>query len=102
MAKVNKRIPLDLKLAAVQATDTYRKWYSLDDKRVCILCGRVLTGRMIDVWESGRGVFHLHCPTAGCASTPRDWFYHGSPRVTRTRVIESHAPIFGYGPNPGG
>ena len=90
---VNKRIPLDRKLGALQAHDTYRKWNSLDDQRICILCERLITGRMIDVWESSRGILHLHCPTPGCASKPRDWFYHGALRAARARSLLTRPPI---------
>ena len=94
---MNKRVPLDRKLAALQTNDTYRRWNSLDDQRVCILCEHLITGRMIDVWESTRGILHLHCPTAGCASKPRDWFYHGAKHTARARRIHSRAPILGFG-----
>ena len=94
---MNKRLPLDRKLTALQENDTYRKWYSLDDQRVCILCERRITGRMIDAWETRDGSIHLHCPTTDCASTPRDWFYHGIPQSRSTKVIPSKAPIVGYG-----
>lgn len=77
--------------------DTYRKWHSLDDQRVCILCEHRITGRMIEVWESSRGILHLHCPTPGCMSKPRDWFYHGAARAARIRVTRSRGPILGFG-----
>ena len=50
---------------------------ALDDRRVCVLCNRVITGRMIDVWQDTHGTYHFHCPTPGCPAEPRDWFYHG-------------------------
>lgn len=66
------------KLALLQAADTRRKWYSLDDQRVCVLCDRAITGRQIEIRRDGNGGSTLHCPTEGCASLPSDWFYHGS------------------------
>ena len=66
------------KLALLQAADTRRKWYSLDDQRVCVLCDRAITGRQIEIRIDGNGASTLHCPTDGCASPPADWFYHGS------------------------
>ena len=65
------------KLALLQAADR-RKWYSLDDQRVCVLCDRAITGRQIEIRSDGNGAYTLHCPTDGCASLPADWFYHGS------------------------
>jgi hypothetical protein len=94
---MNKRLPLDRKLAALRENDLHRKWYSLDDERVCILCERRITGRMIEAWETRGGAVQLHCPTPGCESTPRDWFYHCVPQNRPVKVIESDAPIVHYG-----
>lgn len=66
------------KLALLQRADTRRKWYSLDDQRVCVLCERTITGRQIQVIRDPQGSCTLRCPTEGCASLPSDWFYHGS------------------------
>ncbi len=93
---MNRHVRLDEKLAALQEADTLRKWHSLDDRRVCVLCDRVITGRMIDVWQDSRGAFHSHCPTPGCPATPRDWFYHG-PSSAPPKVIKSKRPILAYG-----
>ena len=66
------------KLTLLQAADTRRKWYSLDDQRVCVLCDRAITGRQIEIRRDESGGYTFHCPTEGCASLPADWFYHGS------------------------
>ncbi|MBA2436253.1 MAG: hypothetical protein M3480_09425 [Verrucomicrobiota bacterium] len=92
---MNRHIRLDEKLAVLQESDTFRKWRSLDDRRVCVLCDRVISGRMIDVWEDKRGTFHLHCPTAGCSATPRDWFCHG-PCSARPKTSKSERPTLGF------
>ena len=93
----NRHIGLDEKLRVLQEGDTFRKWHSLDDKRVCVLCDRVISGRMIDVWEDNRGTFHLHCPTPGCTASPRDWFFHGASRPARRAVAPRREPVFGFG-----
>ena len=94
---MNKHVPLDQKLAILQEADSFRKWGSLDDRRVCVLCDRVITGRMIDVWQDERGTYHLHCPSPGCPATPRDWFYHGPARTPITRITPSlPMPIYSY------
>jgi hypothetical protein len=74
---MNRRIGLDEKLSLLQDADPIRDWSSLDDRRVCVLCNRVITGRMIDIWQDRSGHYRFHCPTPGCPATPRDWFYHG-------------------------
>lgn len=88
---MNTHVALDEKLNALQQADTFRKWYSLDDHRVCVLCEKLITGRMIDVWQDAHGGYRFHCPTPGCAATPRDWFYHGSSRLRAGRLMKSTA-----------
>ena len=94
---MNKHVRLDEKLAALQEADSHRKWYSLDDRRVCVLCDKLISGRMIDVWQDEHGVYRLHCPTPGCAATPRDWFYHGAARSFPAKVTKSRATVLGFG-----
>ena len=88
---MGKSVRLDEKLSALQAIDPLRRWYSLDDWRVCILCDKTITGRMIDVCKDRHGTYEVHCPTPGCPATARDWFYrrptHPAPwEVTPTRA----------------
>jgi hypothetical protein len=66
------------KLAILQATDLRRKWHSVDDQRVCVLCDRIITGRQIEVVEEPGGTYSVRCPTPGCSSVPSDWFYQGN------------------------
>jgi hypothetical protein len=66
------------KLAALRAADSRRKWISLDDQRVCVLCDRVITGRQIEVKRTFAGVWSVQCPTPGCPAVPSDWFYQGT------------------------
>jgi len=79
---MRKHVPLDEKLTALREADTLRHWYSLDDRRVCVLCNRLITGRMIQVWQGKSGEYQLRCPTPGCPSEPRDWFDHGAMAPT--------------------
>src|SRR5205085_6887805 len=66
------------KLALLQAADVRRKWHSLDDQRVCVLCDRTITGRQLEVRREPGGTLSIHCPTEGCPSVPSDWFYQGN------------------------
>lgn len=66
------------KLALLQTADSRRKWHSLDDQRVCVLCDRAITGRQIEVARDPSGAYSFRCPTEGCPSLPSDWFYHGN------------------------
>ena len=55
--------------------DQFREWRSLDDKRYCLVCGKIITGRQIQMAGDtrGDGLQRLNCPTERCNSIPMDW-----------------------------
>lgn len=63
------------KLHALQRLDQFREWQSLDDSRYCLVCGKIITGRQIQVagCAGGNGPLRLSCPTERCNSIPMDW-----------------------------
>lgn len=63
------------RLHALQRLDQFREWHSLDDRRYCLVCGKIITGRQIQVAGSagGNGLLRLSCPTERCNSIPMDW-----------------------------
>jgi hypothetical protein len=63
------------KLAALQRLDQFRAWRSLDERRYCLVCGKIITGRQIQVagGTRGNGSLRLTCPTERCNSIPMDW-----------------------------
>jgi hypothetical protein len=62
------------KLNALRRLDQFREWHSLDDKRYCLVCGKIITGRQIQVAATrGDGSQPLNCPTERCSSIPMDW-----------------------------
>jgi hypothetical protein len=63
------------KLEALRRLDQFREWRSLDDTRYCLVCGKVITGRQIQVagGKRGDGPLRLSCPTERCNSIPMDW-----------------------------
>jgi hypothetical protein len=71
--------PLELaekdKLQVLQRLDKFRTWRSLDEKRYCLVCGKVISGEQIQVIGGTRGNEPLRviCPTYGCHSIPMDW-----------------------------
>ena len=75
---MNSHLLPEEKLALLQAIDVRRKWHSLDDQRVCVLCDRTITGRQIEVAPEPGGKYSLQCPTPGCPAVPNDWFYQGN------------------------
>jgi len=62
-------------LEMLRRLDQFRTWHSLDEKRYCLVCGKVITGRQIQVAGGirGNGRLGLNCPTEGCNSIPMDW-----------------------------
>jgi len=63
------------KLDALRRLDQFRQWRSLDEKRFCLVCGKIITGRQIQVagGTRGNGPLRLSCPTERCNSIPMDW-----------------------------
>ena len=55
--------------------DQFRQWRSLEEKRYCLVCGTIITGRQIQVagGTRGNGPLRLSCPTERCNSIPMDW-----------------------------
>src|SRR6266404_310321 len=63
------------KLDALRRLDQFRRWRLLDEKRYCLVCGKIITGRQIQVTGGtrGNGPLRLSCPTERCNSIPMDW-----------------------------
>src|SRR5215471_6775273 len=63
------------KLEVLRRLDQFRQWHSLDEKRYCLVCGTLISGRQIKVagGTRGNGPLRLSCPTEGCNSIPMDW-----------------------------
>lgn len=97
---VQKQMASQEKLEILQATDNHRRWYSLDDKRVCVICERTISGRQIEI--RGRpGSRTLHCPTAGCPSNFSHWFVYQEPKTGADKEPpESQRSEFSFLPIP--
>ena len=63
------------KLEVLRRLDQFRQWRSLEEKRYCLVCGTIITGRQIQVagGTRGSGPLRLSCPTERCNSIPMDW-----------------------------
>lgn len=63
------------KLEILRQLDRHRQWRSLDEKRYCIACGNIVTGREIQIVGGTRetGPLRAICPTNNCHSIPMDW-----------------------------
>lgn len=62
-------------LEVLRRLDQFRQWHSLEDKRYCLVCGTLISGRQIHVGGGTRGnaPLQLSCPTERCNSIPMDW-----------------------------
>ncbi len=68
------------KLDVLREGDSAHGWKSLDDRRLCMVCDRTFSGRQVVVTGCpDGGATALHCPTEGCAGTPREWVLPGDP-----------------------
>jgi hypothetical protein len=62
------------RLDVLRANDHFHDWRSLDDKRVCVVCGRVFSGHEVEISQDDQE-FILNCPTSGCPSGIHQWVY---------------------------
>jgi hypothetical protein len=78
------------KLELLQRLDRYRKWRSLEEKRYCLACGRLIEGRDILIvgGTRGTGPLRLTCPTHGCHSIPMDWVIPTDEVLARVSRME--------------
>jgi len=63
------------KLDVLGRLDYFRQWYSLDQKRYCLVCGEMITGREIQMIQSahGKAPLSMVCPTKHCDARPMEW-----------------------------
>jgi hypothetical protein len=77
------------KLEALRRLDQFRNWRSLEDKRYCLVCGKILTGQQIQVTGGtrGNGALRLSCPTERCNSIPMDWLLPTAEILAKVEMI---------------
>src|SRR5678815_3734607 len=65
------------KLETLQRLDQFRHWHSLDEKRYCLVCGEIITGREIQVIMDTRENRspRIICPTKHCDAMPIEWVW---------------------------
>ncbi len=75
MLSTAARLADDEKLEVLRRLDQFRHWHSLDEKRYCLVCGKLISGQQIQVagGTRGNGPLRLSCPTEKCNSIPMDW-----------------------------
>lgn len=63
------------RLRILRLSDHERRWYSVDDKRLCLICERIISGRQIEI-SGGPKEYALACPTPDCPGTFSHWFLY--------------------------
>ena len=81
------------KLEALRRLDQFRQWHSLDEKRYCLVCGNLITGRQIQVAGGirGNGPLRLSCSTDSCNSIPMDWVLPTDEILARVEIMAAEA-----------
>lgn len=75
MASPVRLDPAD-RLILLRRLDRFRKWQSLDDRRFCRCCHKLISGRQIEVIDvTAPEAWRLACPTTHCPSNLEDWVY---------------------------
>jgi hypothetical protein len=91
-------------LEALRRLDQFRAWHSLDEKRYCLVCGNLITGRQIQVTGGtpGNGALRLSCPTDDCNSIPMDWVLPTDEILARVeKLAEEERKASALKPAPG-
>jgi hypothetical protein len=79
------------KLEVLRRLDQFRKWNSLEEKRYCLVCGSIITGRKIQIVGGTRGMGPLRviCPSDGCHSIPMDWVRPTDEILANMSILQS-------------
>ena len=79
------------KLDVLQRLDRFRQWHFLDEKRYCLVCGKIITGREIQVigGTRGNGPLRIICPTEHCAAMPMEWVRPTDEVLIKIAMVEA-------------
>jgi len=77
-ARLLSAIAPEERLVLLQQHDHLREWQDVNDVRICMCCGRKLTGRLVQIWFDSSG-FWFRCPTSGCTGSLSDFARAGNP-----------------------
>ena len=85
------RLSDEEKLEVLRRLDQFRQWHSLDEKRYCLVCGEIFTGREIQVIEStdGDAPLRVICPTDQCHAIPMEWVPPTEDVLIKIAMVEA-------------
>ncbi|HEU5235606.1 MAG TPA: hypothetical protein VFU37_00605 [Pyrinomonadaceae bacterium] len=84
------------KLNVLRRLDQFREWHSLDEKRYCLVCGEIITGREIRVINSTRrdAPVRIICPTEHCNAVPMEWVPPTEDVLIKIAMVEAECRWF--------
>jgi len=68
-----KDVSPEEKLKLLQRLDRFRAWHTTHQRRLCLGCGKIISGSEIKVIRSMLGLLRLRCPTEDCTAGPMEW-----------------------------
>jgi hypothetical protein len=83
------------RLEALRRLDQFRRWHSLDDKRYCLCCSKLISGWQVRIvsGSSDSGPLRLVCPTDGCESIPMDWVLPTDEVLAKMSILPNDAEL---------
>jgi hypothetical protein len=78
------------KLRILQRHDQFRQWRSLGEKRYCLVCGEIITGREICVArdKGENDPQRVTCPTEDCDSAPMEWVWPTDDVLIKIAMVQ--------------
>ena len=85
------------RLEALRRHDQFRRWHSLDDRRYCLCCSKIIDGWQVRIvsGSSDSGPLRLVCPTESCESIPMDWVLPTDDVLTKMSILPNDAELAG-------
>jgi hypothetical protein len=82
-------MPDEEKLETLRRLDQFRWWRCVDERRYCLVCCKIITGRQIQVigGTRGNGPLRVICSTKGCHSIPMDWVHPTDEVLARLAAL---------------
>jgi hypothetical protein len=82
------------KLQVLRRLDHFRIWRSLDEKRYCLACSKIISGQQIQVigGTRGTGPLRIICPTPGCPAIPMDWVLPTDEVLAQSSAAPASSP----------
>jgi hypothetical protein len=83
------------RLEALRRLDQFRRWHSLDDKRYCLCCSKIINGWQVRIvsGSSDSGPLRLVCPTESCESIPMDWVLPTDDVLAKMSILPNDAEL---------